>query len=216
MAGSFFSKSVNAPFRVRSRASLSACAEIRAGTRPPGQTDAFQGGSARKHKSQRLYVVDQSDQDDAALVGMECRPGGEINRRSPVVGHEGPQPKVPDGQLPVGRTRRVPGAVASQGRGTHGDLFGQPADERSGQIIAVQPTLAGVTKKRDMNRQSKPVFSASPRADQIQIVIGQNDNSVPAMRCRRESRTSVSRAEAGTLDGVKPLACPENAMMVLF
>ena len=32
---------------------------------------------------------------------------------------------------------------------------------------AVQPTLAGVTKKRDMNRQSKPVFSASPRADQI-------------------------------------------------
>ena len=112
---------------------------------------------------------------------MECRPGGEINRRSPVVGHEGPQPKVPDGQLPVGRTRRVPGAVTSQGRGRHGDLFGQPADERSGQIIAVQPTLAGVTKKRDMNRQSKPVFSASPRADQIQIVIGQN--VIPFQRC---------------------------------
>ena len=181
MAGSFFSKSVNAPFRVRSRASLSACAEIRrARARParPMRSNAAVLGST--NRSAFMSLINPIRMMRPSSVWNAARAARSI--AVPISsGTKGPQPKVPDGQLPVGRTRRVPGAVASQGRGTHGDLFGQPADERSGQIIAVQPTLAGVTKKRDMNRQSKPVFSASPRADQIQIVIGQN--VIPFQRC---------------------------------
>ena len=56
-------------------------------------------------------------QDDAAIVGMEGLPDGDIHRRSHVIGHERTQPKVPDGPRLVGRTRRVPDAAAGQGRG---------------------------------------------------------------------------------------------------
>ena len=138
---------------------------------------------------------------------MECRPGGEINRRSPVVGHEGPQPKVPDGQLPVGRTRRVPGAVTSQGRGRHGDLFGQPADERSGQIIAVQPTLAGVTKKRDMKSPIQAGFQRFSACRSDPDRHRPERNSVPAMPPAflghaMASRHLVSASVRETLFGV--------------
>ena len=146
------------------------------GTGAPGQTDAFQPGGARQHVAQGFQVANQPLQDEASIIGIKCRPSGELDGCGHVVTrHEELQSKVAHCQPSVVRTGLSAGcAVVGQSRHRRGDLLGQPHEQRAGQMRAIEPALTGVPKQRDMDGQCEPVGGTSARVDQLQVFIGQD------------------------------------------
>lgn len=51
--------------------------------------------------------------------------------------------------------------VVGQSRYWRRELFGQPDEQRAGQMRAIEPALTGVTKQRDVEGQSEPIGSAT-------------------------------------------------------
>ncbi len=145
------------------------------GTGASGEADAFQPDGARQHVAQGFQVADQPLQDEASVIGIECRPGGESDGSGHVVArHERLESKVAHCQLPVAGTRRVPDAVAGQSRYRYGDLLGKPEQDRAGHVRITKPVLTRMAQKSDMDSQAEPVGGASARADEFQVFIGQD------------------------------------------
>ena len=210
-AGSCLSSSVRALLWLSSRTSFRACAESRLARARPCQADALQPDGARQHVAQGFQVTGQPLQDEASVIGIERRPGGELDSRGHVVArHERPQSQVVHCQLPVAGTRRTPDAVAGQRRHRDGDLFGQPNQQRAGQVRVFEPSLARVTEKGDVDGQCEPVGGASTRADEFQILIGQDVIALQRGRVRGNSQQGVAdgwRDKASGCHGVSPKGC---------
>ena len=70
--------------------------------------------------------------------------------------------------------RWLSGSIAIQHFARHVGLLGQPGDQWRRGLELLEPALAGVAQKGDVNCEPEPVVGAPPRRDQVQIFVWQN------------------------------------------